>query len=289
MLEHHALEDPAGIEDHDRGLAFDLGTLVRRRAVLGLLGGVGLAAAAACTAAAGTTSIASSASAPTAGASAPTAGSSTASGDAVGEVPTETAGPYPGDGSNGPNVLDDAGIVRADITSSYGSSTTKAGGIPLTVRLSVTDKSTGAPVAGAAVYLWHCNRDGGYSLYSPGLAGENYLRGVQPTDAGGTATFATIFPGCYSGRWPHIHVEVYRSLGAAVGAGGAVKTSQIALPEAACAAVYATDGYAASVRNLAGVTLATDAVFGNDRGVKQLATMSGSATGGYAADLRIGV
>lgn len=288
MPERTAPHDQAGIEDHDRGLAFDVGTLVRRRAVLGLLGGVGLAAAAACAAAGSTTSTASSAAAPT-GSSAATAGGTTASGDAVGEVPTETAGPYPGDGSNGPNVLDDAGIVRADITGSFGSSTTKAGGIPLTVRLTVTDKSTGAPVAGAAVYLWHCNREGGYSLYSPGLAGENYLRGIQPTDAGGTATFATIFPGCYSGRWPHIHFEVYRSLAAAVGAGGAVKTSQIALPEAACAAVYATDGYAASVRNLAAVTLATDNVFGNDRGVKQLATMSGSATGGYAADLRVGV
>jgi hypothetical protein len=31
------------------------------------------------------------------------------------EVPEETAGPYPGDGSNGPNVLDDSGIVRSDM------------------------------------------------------------------------------------------------------------------------------------------------------------------------------
>src|SRR3954447_24611264 len=31
------------------------------------------------------------------------------------KVPSETAGPYPGDGSNGPDVLDDSGIVRHDI------------------------------------------------------------------------------------------------------------------------------------------------------------------------------
>lgn len=42
------------------------------------------------------------------------------------EIPDETAGPYPGDGSNGPNVLAESGIVRSDITSSFGSSTTKA-------------------------------------------------------------------------------------------------------------------------------------------------------------------
>ena len=32
------------------------------------------------------------------------------------EIPEETAGPYPGDGSNGPDVLAEDGIVRQDIT-----------------------------------------------------------------------------------------------------------------------------------------------------------------------------
>ena len=36
---------------------------------------------------------------------------------ADGEIPEETAGPYPGDGSNGVNVLTETGIVRSDITS----------------------------------------------------------------------------------------------------------------------------------------------------------------------------
>ncbi len=45
---------------------------------------------------------------------------------ANGELPEETAGPYPGDGSNGANVLTESGIVRSDITSSFGSSTTRA-------------------------------------------------------------------------------------------------------------------------------------------------------------------
>ena len=159
------------------------------------------------------------------------------------EVPDETGGPYPGDGSNGPNVLDDSGIVRSDITSSFGSSTTKAQGVPLTINLTVTDAGNGySALAGAAVYLWHCDRDGQYSLYSQGVTEENYLRGVQATNAAGTATFTSIFPAAYSGRWPHIHFEVYQSLAQATSSGQIVKTSQIALPEAACAEVYATVG-----------------------------------------------
>jgi protocatechuate 3,4-dioxygenase beta subunit len=46
-------------------------------------------------------------------------------------------------------------------------------------------------------------------------AQENYLRGVQEADDDGVVTFHSIFPGCYSGRWPHIHYEVYESLDAA--------------------------------------------------------------------------
>jgi protocatechuate 3,4-dioxygenase beta subunit len=58
------------------------------------------------------------------------------------------------------------------------------------------------------VYLWHCDRDGNYSMYSQGVEDENYLRGVQESDADGKLTFISIFPACYSCRWPHIHVEV---------------------------------------------------------------------------------
>ena len=67
------------------------------------------------------------------------------------KVPSETAGPYPGDGSNGPNVLDDAGIVRHDIRRSFGSSRTLAPGVPLRVNLTVTQAAKEyAPLAGAA-------------------------------------------------------------------------------------------------------------------------------------------
>ena len=180
--------------------------------------------------------------------------------------------------------------MRSDITRSFGSSTSKAEGVPLTINLTVTDAGNGyAARSGAAVYLWHCDRDGRYSLYSQGVTEENYLRGVQATGASGTATFTSIFPAAYSGRWPHIHFEVYQSLAQATSSGQIVKTSQIALPEAACTEVYATSCYEASVANLAQTSLTSDNVFGNDGGVYQLATVTGNATYGYVANLTIGV
>ena len=69
------------------------------------------------------------------------------------------------------------------------------------------------------MYLWQCDRDGNYSLYSQAAASENYLRGAQEVDANGTVTFTSIFPACYSGRWPHIHFEVYGSLSDATSSG----------------------------------------------------------------------
>jgi protocatechuate 3,4-dioxygenase beta subunit len=86
-------------------------------------------------------------------------GRSATTGTSTGQIPEETAGPYPADGSNGPNVLDDAGVVRRDIRSGFGSSTTTAEGVPLTITLMVTVTVTdgAAPLAGAAVYLWPCD------------------------------------------------------------------------------------------------------------------------------------
>jgi len=274
------------IAEEDRGLVYDLRTLIDRRRALGLFGGIAAASLLAACSDSGSTP-AGVASPGSASGSAPA--STTASTGSLTEVPDETAGPYPGDGSNGPDVLDESGIVRSDIRSSFGNSTTTADGIPLTVRLTVRDASSGEVRSGAAVYVWHCDRDGNYSLYSNGVTGENYLRGVQVVDAGGTATFTSIFPGCYAGRWPHIHFEVYANASDAVTAGPIVKTSQLALPRETCQAVYSTAGYQRSITNLGRISLAGDMVFGDDGGIHQIATMSGSTADGYTAALTIGV
>jgi protocatechuate 3,4-dioxygenase beta subunit len=290
------------LEDHDRGLSFDLPTLLNRRRALTLFGGAGIAAALAACGAGSTPDTAKSATAtPAASAGGAT---SSATGSATGgatdsattaaaasgkRIPEETGGPFPGDGSNGVNVLTDSGIVRSDITTSFGSAAKVAGGVPLTVKLRVLDTKNGsAGLAGAAVYVWHCDREGRYSLYSDGVTQQNYLRGVQETGSDGTVTFTSIYPGAYSGRWPHIHFEVYSSLAAATKAAGKLRTSQLALPKDACELVYATDGYSASIANLAQTSLATDNVF-SDGWSLQLAKVTGDVTKGMVATLGVPV
>ncbi|MEV8371170.1 3,4-dioxygenase subunit beta [Kribbella sp. NPDC056861] len=203
------------MHDHDRGLEYDLGVL-RRRNVLRLFAGAGLAVVAGC--AADNTTTSGSTPSTSGAAASPTSTSSTATTN-VEEIPEETAGPFPGDGSNGPNVLTESGIVRSDLTKSFGSASGVAEGVPLTVELVVLDAAKDTPLAGAAVYLWHCDAQGRYSLYDGEISGENYCRGVQAADSAGKVTFTTIFPAAYQGRWPHIHFEVYSSLSEATAAG----------------------------------------------------------------------
>lgn len=112
---------------------------------------------------------------------------------------------------------------------------------------------------------------------------------VQEVDANGAVSFTSIFPAAYSGRWPHIHFEVYSDVATADASGPIVKTSQIALPNEAGAAVYATSGYEQSGRNTASTSLTSDNVFGDDGGIHQIASMSGSTSSGYRAALTIAV
>ena len=182
-----------------------------------------------------------------------------------------------------------AGIVRSDITGSFGTGSAVAEGVPLTIAMTVLDvQAGGTPVAGAAVYVWHCDREGRYSLYDGSITNENYLRGVQEADASGRVTFASIFPAAYSGRWPHIHFEVYPGVAEATAAGAKLVTSQIALPQDACEAVYATSGYEGSRSNLAGTSLETDMVF-SDGYSTQLGTVTGSTGSGMTVSLNVGI
>jgi len=215
------------------------------------------------------------------------------------DIPTETMGPYPADGGSASgqtlNALTLAGITRSDIRTSVGSASGTALGVPTTVTLTLVDRngSTCSPLEGYAIYLWHCTRDGGYSLYSSGYTGENFLRGVQVTDANGQVTFTTVFPGCYSGRWPHIHFEIYPSLTAATDSSSVrdyTNVSQLAVPAAACNQVYGVaTGYDASVTNFSAITLASDNVFSDDRAAYQLASYSGDVASGFALSLVVGV
>ncbi|WP_288833225.1 intradiol ring-cleavage dioxygenase [uncultured Corynebacterium sp.] len=270
----------------DQGLAFDLQTIdnrLSRRRLLGMLGvGAGSVALAACApggSSSGTTSgVASSSTA--SGTASSIASSAVSSTSALTEMKTETAGPYPGDGSNGPDVLEKVGVERRDIRGSIGGGAT-ASGIPLTLRMNIIDMvNSNAPLAGAAVYVWHCNAEGQYSMYSSGLEDETYLRGVQVTGDDGAVEFTTIVPGCYDGRWPHIHFEVFPSVADITDSTKAILTSQVAVPEEVASAAYATGNYGNSAANLAKVSLATDNVF-SDGWEQQLPTVSGDTQAGY--------
>jgi protocatechuate 3,4-dioxygenase beta subunit len=278
------------VHEHDLGLQHDLGTLERRgfspglgrRGVLGVLGGLGVVAVAACAGDDSRGGVSGSPGAPGGG------GGDSSVEVTEGEIPEETAGPYPGDGSNGPDVLSESGVVRSDITTSFGSASGVAEGVPLTLRFKVYDL-TGEDVevlAGAAIYAWHCDRDGAYSMYDGAAADQNYLRGVQESDADGWVELTTIFPGCYSGRWPHVHFEVYESLDAATSVSNKLRTSQLAFPQDVCEEVYAATGYETSITNLAGVSLDSDGIFSDGYSL-QMASMEGSVTDGFTATLNV--
>ncbi|WP_210585337.1 intradiol ring-cleavage dioxygenase [Streptomyces sp. GESEQ-35] len=283
MHRHHDDE----VHEHDRGLSYDLPVLARRR-MIRLMAGASLIPLVGCSSEDETAVSPSSASSSTASSSSSSSSSSSAD---CATIPNETAGPYPGDGSNGVNVLKESGVVRSDITKSFGDSAGgTAEGVPLTITLTVVDADSGCgtPKQGAAVYLWHCDREGNYSLYSEGVTEENYLRGVQETDDKGQVTFKSIFPACYTGRWPHIHFEVYGSLEDATAATSITNTSQLAFPEDVCDTVYASNGYSQSVQNLSQLSLETDNIF-SDGYDQQLAAVEGSVEKGYTATLTVPV
>jgi len=285
------------MHDHDQGLAHDLQILLESAAhrgqAWGWLVGAGTTALLGCgggstdnTGVAGASSSTSTTTTTTSTNSAVTSGS---------VIPEETAGPYPGDGSNSNssglvNALALSGIVRSDIRSSIAGATGTAAGVPLTIELRLVNTAGScADLSGYAIYLWHCDRDGKYSMYSSGVTDENYLRGVQSTDSDGVASFTTIFPGCYSGRMPHVHFEIYRSANAATQYSNKLKTSQLTFPVATCQTVYnGASGYSASVSNLASMSFATDNVFSDGVGT-QTATVTGSIAGGYVATLTVGM
>lgn len=262
-------------DDHpqDGGFAEDLTRLFSRRRALGALALLAGGAGAGLVALRG---------AP--GQAEPTLAATGADGALCVKAPEETAGPFPGDGSNARegrivNVLAEAGVIRSDLRPSFAGLLPVAEGVALDLAIRLVDVAAGCrALPGLALYLWHCDAEGHYSLYTRPEA--NYLRGMQISDNEGMLRFATILPGAYDGRWPHLHFEVYASAEAAVAGERPLLTSQFAVPEAVAAPIYATDPrYAGSAVNLARVTLARDNVFG-DNTPEQIAAQTPEMVGG---------
>jgi len=188
-------------------------------------------------------------------------------------IPEETQGPYPLFN----DIASAAMYQREDITEGRA-------GMPLKLTLNIVNVSSAcAPITTAMVYVWHCDKDGVYSGYSQQGAdtrGQTFLRGVQTTDTNGNVTFATIFPGWYQGRATHIHFRVYLALDLHA-------TSQLAFPTDVETAVYGSALYAARGQNR--TSPSQDGIFSD--GIQyQVPTMTAdAATGGYAAELTVGI
>ena len=232
--------DDHGQDDHDLGFAHDIKHMVERRRLLALMGGVGAVAL---------------------------SGLPAAALECI-ALPWETQGPYPADGSNVRNgqvinALTEEGVIRQDLRSSFGQLTPVAEGTQLDLELTLVDADGCTPLPGYTIYIWHCDATGLYSLYDTPTA--NYLRGVGVADASGKVRFTTIFPGCYDGRWPHIHFEVFESVEKAISGDASVLTAQIALPEREAVNVYQSDArYSNGTTNLGRISIAADNVFGDN-------------------------
>lgn len=204
-----------------------------------------------------------------------TAGSADMSSEGCVVSPAETEGPYPYPGGEKNNPLN-----RVDVTEGKP-------GLPLYLTFTVVNTNAGcAPVTGARVDIWHCDRDGYYSGYKQNgylgqkdLTGQTFMRGYQVADANGECKFTTIYPGWYPGRTTHIHIEVFIN-------GALKKTTQIAFPDRANKKVNSTDGYSAHgqnpTKNLA------DSVFVNSLS-SELASVDSYSASGVHASYTIGI
>jgi protocatechuate 3,4-dioxygenase beta subunit len=210
-------------------------------------------------------------------------------------TPGETRGPFPADGSNGGrrpvNVLAMDGVVRRDLRASFAGMTGRAEGVPLELELVLAGEASCSPLPGRAVYLWQNDAAGAYSLYD--LPGENYLRGLQPADADGRVRFGAIVPGCYGGRYPHCHFEVFASAEAALRGDAPLLVSQLAFPDAECRAIYRDDArYGASLGNLDRLPLGRDFVFRDldaEGRTSQLLRLEGDPAHGYLGRATVGL
>jgi protocatechuate 3,4-dioxygenase beta subunit len=147
--------------------------------------------------------------------------------------------------AEGPYYID-ARLIRRDITEGKT-------GVPLRLGIRVRDVAGCAPIAGAAVDVWHCDALGIYSGFeaTSKTAGEpadadfpdtptdehRYLRGTQITDSDGIVEFQTIYPGWYRGRTVHIHAKVLVD-------GQVVLTTQLYFDEDHTSQVYRSEPYA---------------------------------------------
>lgn len=197
--------------------------------------------------------------------------------DSCSVTPTETAGPFP--------TITPSSLVTNDIRSDRT-------GVLLTVNITIRNADANdALLSDAIVDIWHCDRQGNYSEYggtnmqSTDYTTVHFLRGRQTTNSEGQVSFASIFPGWYSGRATHIHVHVYNA------SGNSLLVTQIAFPEGTDSAVATVNASTANgyTKGMTGYTYnASDNVF-SDGAECQIADIAGSIANGYVLESTIKV
>jgi protocatechuate 3,4-dioxygenase beta subunit len=184
--------------------------------------------------------------------------------------PEQTEGPY----------FVDKMLNRQDVRLDPVTKATQAG-LPLRLTFNVSQITRGkcAPLSGAQVDLWQCDVSGVYSgVKDPNFntVGQHFLRGYQLTDAKGTASFQTIYPGWYPGRAVHVHFKIRTTPAAAT---GHEFTSQLYFDEAFTDRVFSREPY--SKRSGQRVKNEGDGIFQKENG-KQLILPVTESKDGYA-------
>ncbi|ATZ46605.1 hypothetical protein BCIN_02g00018 [Botrytis cinerea B05.10] len=114
------------------------------------------------------------------------------------------------EGAEGPYYVEGE-YIRSNITESEV-------GIPVTWDLEFIDINTCLPIVNLTSDIWHCNATGVYSgivadgngnLNDASNINKTFLRGLQTTDSDGVVQYSSIFPGHYSARATHVHVQTH--------------------------------------------------------------------------------
>ncbi len=159
-------------------------------------------------------------------------------------------------------------------------------GIALGINLTIVDATECAPLAGAAVHIWHTDASGVYSGYASvgdfddDARGETFMRGMQVSDERGQVHFESVYPGWYPGRVPHIHIKVFFENQTSI-------TSQLYFPDDVSRAVFVLAPYdlRAGVFDL---SESSDPVLRGDSPDSLRMTLTGDQAG-YTASHTIGI
>ena len=190
--------------------------------------------------------------------------------------------------TEGPYFVDEM-LNRSDIRIDTADDSVSEGRLLLlNFRVQQIDGSGCVPLAGVQVDVWHCDAEGVYSDVSErgfDTTGHTFLRGYQVTDANGLATFATIYPGWYSGRTVHIHYKIRTDPAASE---GYEFTSQLFFDDALSDQVFANAPY--NAKGQRNTLNSNDGIFqGGDQTVLTLAPLDDgfSTTFDIALDLSV--